>query len=87
MAWVMWVVNVAAGIAFLAGLYALWRMTAAPDALVAVKWGVGSLFLFQVTTLCKSFMGVHMEANRMLRELKRLELQVALLRDGAMAGR
>ena len=81
MAWVMWVVNIAAGLAFLAGLYAVWHMFAALDALAAVKWGVGSLFLFQVTTLCKSFMGNHMEANRMLRELKRVELQVSLLRD------
>jgi hypothetical protein len=80
MAWVMWVVNVAAGLAFLAGLYAVWHMVAAPDALAAVKWGVGSLFLFQVTTLCKTFMGSHMEANRLLRELKRVELQVSLLR-------
>lgn len=30
--------------------------------------------------LCKSYMGSHLEANRMLRELKRLELQVAMLR-------
>jgi hypothetical protein len=31
-------------------------MLAASDALVAVKWGVAALFLFQVTTLCKTFM-------------------------------
>ena len=83
MAPVMWVVNVAAGITFLAGIYAFWTMSGAADAMVAVKWGVGSLLLFQVTTLCKSFMGNHMETNRMLREIKRLELQIALLRDGA----
>lgn len=81
MAWVMWVVYATAGIAFLAGLYALWHMVAAIDALAAVKWGVGALFLFQLTTLCKTFMGSHMEANRLLREIKRVELQVSLLRD------
>lgn len=81
MAWVMWLVNIAGGLAFLAGAYAVWQMVAASDVLAAVKWGVGSLFLFQITTLCKSFMGNHMEANRMLRELKRVELQVSLLRD------
>ena len=78
---VMWMVNIAAALAFLGGLYAVWHMFAAADALAAVKWGVGSLFLFQVTTMCKTFMGNHMEANRMLRELKRVELQVSLLRD------
>lgn len=80
LAWVMWLVNVAGGVAFAAGVYALWQMSGAVDALVAVKWGIASVFLFQVTTLCKSFMGNHMEANRTLRELKRLELQVSLLR-------
>lgn len=81
LAWVMWLVNIAAGVAFVAGLYALWQMFHTADVLVAVQCGVAALFLFQVTTLCKSFMGNHMETNRMLRELKRLELQVALLRD------
>lgn len=81
MAWVMWLVNVVAGVAFLAGAYAIWQMFGAAEPLVAVKWGVVSLFLFQVTTMCKSFMGSHMEANRLLREIKRVELQVSLLRD------
>ncbi len=83
MASVMWLVNIAAGVAFLAGAYALWQMFSTSEALVAVKWGIASLFLFQVTTLCKSFMGTHMEANRMLRELKRVELQLSLLRSDA----
>lgn len=83
MASVMWLVNIAAGVAFLAGAYALWQMFSTSEALVAVKWGIASLFLFQVTTLCKSFMGSHMEANRMLRELKRVELQLSLLRSDA----
>lgn len=81
-AWVMWVVNAAAGVAFVAGAYAAWRMFGAVDALAAIKWGVASLFLFQVTTLCKVFMGTRLEANRLLREIKRMELQVSLLRTG-----
>ena len=83
MAWAMWLLNIAGGVAFLVGAYAMWRTMASPDALLAVKWGVGSLLLFQVTALCKSFMGSHMEANRTLRELKRVELQLSLLRDGS----
>ena len=81
LAWVMWLVNVAGGVAFIAGAYMVWRMFDTPDAVSAIKWGVGSLFLFQVTTLCKTFMGNRMEVNRMLRELKRVELQVSMLRD------
>lgn len=81
LAWVMWLVNVASGVAFFAGAYAIWQMFGTSDPLVAVKWGVASLFLFQVTTLYKTFMGNRMEANRLLRELKRVELQLSLLRD------
>ena len=85
MAGIMWLVNVASGVAFLTGAYAIWKMFDTTDALVAVKWGVAALFLFQVTTLCKTFMGTRMEANRLLRELKRMELQVSLLRDRSEA--
>lgn len=81
MAWVMWVAYLAAILAFAAGVYALWQLSGATDAVVAVKWGVAAVCLFQVTTMCKSFMGTRMEANRLLREVKRVELQVSLLRD------
>jgi hypothetical protein len=49
--------------------------------MVNVASGVAALALFQVTSLCKTFMANRMEANRLLRELKRVELQVAMLRD------
>jgi hypothetical protein len=81
LAWTMWLVYAVGGLAFFAGVYALWQMVATADLLAAVKWGVGALFLFQFTTLAKGYMGSHMEANRLLRELKRLELQVAMLRE------
>lgn len=83
LAWIMWLVNIVNGMSFAAGLYALLQMVDAADALAAVKWGVGALFLFQITTLCKTFMGNRMEANRLLREIKRVELQLALLRSDA----
>lgn len=81
LAWIMWVLMLANGVAFLAGVYAIWQMFETSDPVAAVKWGIGSLFLFQVTILCKTFMGNRMGMNRLLRELKRTELQVALLRD------
>ncbi len=65
---------------FTGTVYAFWRMATAVDTTAAVQWGVGALLLFQMTALTKSYMGSHMEANRMLRELKRLELQLSMLR-------
>lgn len=67
-------------LAFAGAAYALWRVLTAAAPLDAVQWGVGALLLFQMTTLAKSYMGSHLEANRMIRELKRLELQLAMLR-------
>lgn len=65
---------------FAGAAYAFWRMATAADTVAAVQWGVGTLLLFQMSVMAKSYMGSHLEANRMLRELKRLELQLSMLR-------
>ena len=70
---------------FAGAAYAFWRLTQAADATAAVQWGVGALLLFQMTTMAKTYLGSHLEANRLLREVKRVELQVAMLRGGDAA--
>ena len=82
-AWVMWITNIAGGVAFFAGLYALWQMVGTTDVLIAVKWGVGALFLFQITMIGKVLSMSRLESNRLLREVKRMELQVSLLGERA----
>jgi uncharacterized membrane protein len=86
-AWAMWIINIVGALAFFAGAYAIWRVFGTADVLDAVKWGVVSLVLFQATTLCKTLSINRMESNRLLRELKRMELQVSLLRDRAEPAR
>ena len=61
------VINVFGGIAFVMAVYALWQVYTATDVLMAVKWGVAGLALFQVTVIGKSYMGTHLEANRVIR--------------------
>lgn len=68
---------------FAGAAWAFWRMATAADTTAAVQWGVGALVLFQMTVMAKSYLGSRMEANRVLRELKRLELQVAMLRGSS----
>lgn len=77
---IMWLVYIVSGLAFFGSAYTFWRMFETVDSLSAVKWGVAAVLLLQMTTLCKSFMGGRMESNRMIREIKRAELQIALLR-------
>lgn len=79
--WVVWVAYLCGIIAFSGSGVSLWRSWHATDALAAVQWGVLAIVLFQFTMIMKSFLGSHLEANRMLREFKRVELQLALLRD------
>lgn len=78
--WVMWLVNAAVLLAFVGSVYAFWRMMGSGEVLGAVQWATGAVLLFQITVLGKTFMGSHLQANRMLREIKRVELQLALLR-------
>lgn len=77
---IMWLVYIVSGLAFFGSAYAFWRMFESVESVSAVKWGVAAVLLLQMTTLCKSFMGGRMESNRMIREIKRAELQIALLR-------
>lgn len=69
-------------VAFAAAVYTFWRMVTSPEISATIHWGVGTIILVQMTTLAKSYLGSHMEANRTLREIKRLELQISLLRAG-----
>ena len=67
--------------AFAGCVWAFWRAWTAEEALAAVKLAALALLLFQCSGLMKTYLGAQLQANRTLRELKRLELQVAMLRD------
>lgn len=87
MARVLWFVYIVNGLAFVGGAYAFWQALNTVDVLLAIKWGLGALALFQITILCKTFLGNRMETNRLLREIKRVELQVAMLRSDSSGTR
>jgi len=81
--WVIWFTYLVGLASFAVSMYAMWQTWHVEEALQAVRWGVVSLLFFQGTVIMKLFLGSHMEANRMLREVKRVELQVAMLRSAA----
>lgn len=81
--WVIWFTYVVGIASFAVSMYAMWQVWHVDDPLLAVRWGVVSLLFFQGTVIMKLFLGSHLEANRMLREIKRVELQVAMLRGSA----
>lgn len=62
---------------FFAAVYCGWKFIGASDALVAARWGAGAVLLMVMTGFLKLWFWMRMESNRILREVKRLELQIA----------
>ncbi len=75
--WVMWFVGIVQVLLFFAALYCLWELFSVSDLMTALRWGIVAVILVQLSTLLRGFMGMQFEANRVLREVKRLELRVA----------
>lgn len=76
-AWVTWMST--AAIFIYAGL-ALWcgyEFFTAAEPLGAIKWGLGASVSIVIVGLFKLFMFGEMQANRIIRELRRLELMLA----------
>ena len=84
--WVGVLAYVTALAAFAGFAFAFWRLWTAIDSLSAVRWGVVALLAFQYSAMMKSVMGTRVEANRVLRELKRVELRVALVQEARTQG-
>jgi len=82
LAWVfrlLYILNIAsfAGFAF-----AAWKSLTASELLPALHWGLGAVILVNFTMFFKGNMGTHGETNRVLREIRRLELQILRLEAG-----
>ncbi len=76
-AWVNWVVMLVQSVMFLIAVWAGWHFFAASELLVALKWGLSAATLAIVATVMKLSLIPVMQANRVLRELKRVELMLA----------
>lgn len=72
-----WLMFVQAAV-FLAGAYAAWRFFAAPEPVSQLRWGLPAAVLLIVSTMIKLAVWPEIHANRLMRELKRIELRLAL---------
>lgn len=76
--WVNAVVMAAQTMLFVGGAWAAWRFFQAADVLDALKWGLPAAVLLLMATILKvSTLWPSLQANRVLREIKRVELQIA----------
>jgi hypothetical protein len=74
--WVMWLVGIVQLLFGLTAIYALVQAFSIDQTLTALRWGLAAVVLVQLTVFLRGFMGMHFEANRVLREVKRLELRM-----------
>jgi hypothetical protein len=75
--WVTWVLMVTQGVLFLAGAWTAWRFFGAADPVTQLRWGLPATVLLLTATILKMALMPRLESNRLLLELKRLELQIA----------
>lgn len=80
--WVSWVIMLAQSALFVVGCWAAWKFFGTVDVLAAVKWGMSAAVLILMAGILKMSLMPQIQANRVLRELKRVELLI-LHRAGA----
>ncbi len=74
--WVNILLMVVQAVAFLAGAYAAWMFFEAGDPVSQLRWGLPSAVLLILATMIKMGMWPNIHADRLMRELKRIELQL-----------
>ena len=75
--WVMWLVGIIQLIFFVGAVFAFIQLFGTEETADLLRWGVVTIVLVQLSTFLRGFMGSHFEANRVLRQVARLELRLA----------
>lgn len=75
--WVTWIIMISQTVLFFFGIWAAWNCYVAMDALVAVKWAAMASTCIILSLVLKLSIMPQMQADRVLRELKRVELLIA----------
>ncbi|MGJ8571342.1 MAG: DUF6768 family protein [Hoeflea sp.] len=75
--WVSWVLMITQAVLFLLAVWTGWQFFSSADVLTALKWGLSAATLMIVATILKTSLMPQMQADRIMRELKRVELLIA----------
>lgn len=79
--WVTWVVMIVQGVMFLASVWCAVRFFGATDVLVALKYGISAGVLALGALSMKLSIMPQIQADRVIREIKRVELMLAVRGD------
>ena len=75
--WIVRFMLFAQTVMFLAGAWAAWNFFAADDAVLQLRWGLPAAVLLVTSLIVKLAVAPAIYHNRVMRELKRIELQIA----------
>jgi branched-subunit amino acid ABC-type transport system permease component len=71
----------AQAVTFIAGAYAAWMFFDSSDTVTQLRWGLPAAVLLIFSTMIKMALLPEIHANRVMRELKRIELHLAVARQ------
>ena len=81
--WITWLMMIIQGIMFVVAVWMAIRFFNATDTLEALRWGLPSAVLVLMSGMMKLITAwPSLQANRVIREVKRLELQMARRKEG-----
>lgn len=75
--WVNVILMIVQGVAFVAGVWTAWHFFNAVEPVAQLRWGLPSAVLLIMAAILKMALLPRMETNLVIRELKRIELQIA----------
>jgi len=79
MAWLVVLMNIVNLVVFGISIYCVIQFVNLEETNALIKWGAAILACYSTLSMIKVYMWMQMDKNTILRELKRLELQVAAL--------
>lgn len=77
MGWMVTFMMVGQTLLFLAGVWAAWGFFEASDPVTQLRWGFPAAVLLLASLAVKLAVAAPIHANQIMRELKRIELQIA----------
>tara|TARA_R110002051_G_scaffold197582_1_gene265071 strand:+ start:13167 stop:13553 length:387 start_codon:yes stop_codon:yes gene_type:complete len=77
--WLIVIMNVVTFVALGFLIYCIVQFFEAEDTMLLIKWGMGGVICMMLMSMIKIFMWMQMDKNSIIRELKRLELQLSVL--------
>ena len=77
--WMVWVMMIFQTLVFFGGLYAAWMFFEAGDPVTQLRWGLPAVVLLLMGLHIKLAVPPAFQTKRLMRELKRIELQIVRL--------